>query len=242
MKLNEIEVEGIKEIIMTNTETGEVYKIDPSEFSQITYELDVLDEYKDCTATVTDFIKEPVSRNALRCIDGMLSLVCLDNKDNEICKTDIVPNIINVQHPNEKTVFVEFADGSKEIAHLKDGDVFNLEFGVLICIVKKIFSDMGIIGAGSSVYNKLMKYALSKLDYTKRAKEATLAQRKAEKRKLAQVKRDVRKAENHKCENRIREVVEAYKKEVGDAATRTSREIEEAFRAMLGGFKNEQKV
>lgn len=242
MKLNGIEVEGIKEIFITNTETGEVYKIDPSEFSQITYEPDVLDEYKDCTATVADFIKDPVAKNVLRCADGMLSLVCLDDEDNEICKTDIVPDIINVQHPNEKTVFVEFADGSKEIAHLKDGDVFNLEFGVLICIVKKIFSDMGIIGTGSSVYNKVMKYALSKLDYTKKVRKAILAQRKAERRELAQKKQDARKAENRKCENRIRDVIEAYKRDVDDATTRTSKEIEETFRTMLGGLENGQKV
>lgn len=230
MRLNGIEVEGIKELILTNAETGEVYKIDPSEFSEITYEPDVVDEHKGCAMTVTDYTKDLAYRSALRCVDGMLSLVCLDDENNEIYNTDIMPDITNVQHPNEKTVFVEFADGSKEIAHLNDGDVFNLEFGVLICIVKKIFSDMSIVGSGSPVYNKLMKYALSKLDYTKKTKEAALAQRKAERKEQAQAKQDARKAENRKRENRIRDVIEARKI------------IEETFKAMLGELENEQKV
>lgn len=176
---------------------------------------------------------EDVVGSSLRCIDDELCLVYLDEYNNEIAKTNLMPNIINVQQPNDRTVFVEFADGDKQVAHLNDGDVFSLETGILICITKKLFEDMDIIGTGSSVYNKVIKYALGKLDYTKKARQAVLQHRKEERMKLAQIKHDVRRVENKKREERIREMTEAYKRAINDVSSQASKELEESFKGFI---------
>ena len=156
-------------------------------------------------------IEDEVTGSTVVPINNDLNIAYLDACNNILATTAIMPDIINVQNPNKETVFVEFADGSKEVAHLNDGDVFNLETGILICIVKKILSDMDILCSGSSAYNKIIKYALTKVDAKKKAKEAEIEKYKAERRKVAQIKRDQRRLENKKREARIKEMAEAYK-------------------------------
>ena len=156
-------------------------------------------------------IEDEVTGSTVVPINNDLNIAYLDACNNILATTAIMPDIINVQNPNKETVFVEFADGSKEVAHLNDGDVFNLETGILICIVKKILSDMDILCSGSSAYNKIIKYALTKVDAKKKAKEAEIEKYKAERRKVAQIKADQRRLENKKREARIKEMAEAYK-------------------------------
>jgi len=139
------------------------------------------------------------------------------------------------------TVFVEFADGSKEVAHLNDGDVFSLEVGVLICVVKKLLSEMDIIGTGSSAYNKIIKYALGKLDATKKKREEEQKKAKEERAKLASIKQEVRRAENKKREDRIREMTEAYKRAIGEVSKQASAELEESFKGLLDELEKAEK-
>lgn len=173
--------------------------------------------------------------------DGELYLGYL-NKDNGIIgHTCIMPDIVNVSNPNDKTVFVEFADGTKEVAHLNEGDVFSLEVGVLICVVKKLLSEMDIIGTGSSAYNKIIKYALGKLDATKKKREEEQKKAKEERAKLASIKQEVRRAENKKREDRIREMTEAYKRAINEVSKQASAELEESFKGLLDELEKAEK-
>lgn len=93
----------------------------------------------------------------------------------------IMPDIINVSKPNDETVFVEFADGTKEVAHVnvKEGDTFSMETGVLICVFKKFLSLTDCVDvSGSSAYNKIMKYAMTKVDAKKKKREEEIKKRK----------------------------------------------------------------
>ena len=147
-------------------------------------------------------------------IEDDLCLIYLNEFNHPLAGTVLMPDIVNVSNPNDKTVFVEFADGTKEVAILNEDDTFNLETGVLICITKKLFSDMDILTSGSSAYNKVVKYALSKLDYTKKQKQKEIEARRAEKKKISSIKQAEREAENKKREDRIREMAEAYKRAI----------------------------
>ena len=231
------EVVKVEKVFVKNKETGETFELNPIEvFNAMatvqdeTICCDDCEHEKECTR---EALEDVAVGSSLRCIDDELCLVYLDEYNNEIAKTNLMPNIVNVQQPNDRTVFVEFADGDKQIAHLNDGDVFNLETGILICIAKKLFEDMDIIGTGSSAYNKVIKYALGKRDYTKKARQAVLQHRKEERMKLAQIKQDVRRAENKKREERIREMTEAYKRAINDVSSQALKELEESFKGFI---------
>ena len=100
---------------------------------------------------------------------------------------------------------------------------------------------MDIIGTGSSVYNKVIKYALGKLDNTKKARQAVLQHRKEERMKLAQIRQDVRRAENKKREERIREMTEAYKRAINDVSNQASKELEESFKGFIDELEKNTK-
>lgn len=119
----------------------------------------------------------------------------------------IMPDIVNVQNPNDTTVFVEFADGTKEVAHCNEGDVFSLETGVLICIAKKMFSEFG---KGSNIYNKVIKYAMTKLDAKKKAKVEEKKKEKEDKELAHRTKQAKRNLENKQRRARINEMTEAF--------------------------------
>lgn len=52
---------------------------------------------------------------------------------------------------NGPATIVFFADGSKQICKLQDGDEFNLEHGILMCIAKQLYKD------GNDVLRELIK-------------------------------------------------------------------------------------
>jgi len=72
----------------------------------------------------------------------------------------LIPKVKKV-YVNYRTVIVKFEDGTFEKATATAEDYFSTETGVCICLFKKVL-DRLVSGQGSSVYNKLMDYALSK--------------------------------------------------------------------------------
>lgn len=72
----------------------------------------------------------------------------------------LIPKVKKI-YVNRRTVIVKFEDGTFEKATATAEDYFSLETGVCICLFKKVL-DRLVSGHGSSVYNKLMDYALSK--------------------------------------------------------------------------------
>lgn len=85
--------------------------------------------------------------------------------------TFIMSNITKVEifQDEEKfedcTVKLTFADGSTTTATIHDGDEFNFEQGITICLIKKLLQDklsgFGFsANTGSGVYNKLVKHCV----------------------------------------------------------------------------------
>lgn len=204
--------------------------VKPIDSVTVTLEEDVTNDFCDfCRAKLA----EEVDGSRVQAIDDDLNLVYIDKTNKPIASTVVMPDIINVSNPNDKTVFVEFSDGTKEVAHLNEGDVFSLETGILICITKKLLADMNIMTTGSSAYNKIIKYAMTKVDATKKAREALLKKRKEENMKIASIKQEARRAENKKREERIREMTEAYKRAINDVSNQASKELEETFKGFI---------
>lgn len=72
----------------------------------------------------------------------------------------LIPKVAKT-YINGDTTVVKFADGTYTKAVCKPGDSFNPETGICICLFKRVL-DRLVSGHGSSVYNKLMDYALAK--------------------------------------------------------------------------------
>ena len=170
-------------------------------------------------------VKSQTYGTSIRSINGNMHLAYLDEDGYEIASTVLMPDIVNVQNPNSKTVFVDFADGTKEIAHLNDGDDFSLEVGIMICIVKKMLSGRGIIGTGSSAYNKVMKYALSKIDAKKKKRQEEVEKAKEQRLKTSKAKQDARQSANKEREAKIRLLVEAFKRATKEISEEAKAEI-----------------
>ena len=221
-----------------------IMKIDPNQtteplsFETCCWQAEFPDE---SIAKLREMMEDATVGSTVFADDGDLYLGYLNENNGIIGHTCIMPDIVNVSNPNDKTVFVEFADGTKEVAHLNDGDVFSLEVGVLICVVKKLLADMDIIGTGSSAYNKIIKYALSKVDATKKKREEEQKKAKEERAKLASIKQEVRRVENKKREDRIREMTEAYKRAISEVSKQASTELEESFKGLLDELEKAEK-
>ena len=96
-----------------------------------------------------------------------ISITTYDNGFKQKTKT-LLPDLKDIIAYNNRVVIVKFADGTQEKAVLHPDDPFTVEQGVSICITKKL---MG----GSSIYNKVMEYAVDVIN-----KKAKAAQKKAE--------------------------------------------------------------
>lgn len=100
------------------------------------------------------------------------------------CSNTLIPNIVDVLVYNDKVVTVKFADNTEEKAVLNPEDNFSIEQGISVCIAKKLVGD-------SSVYNKLIDYALKvkKNNEVEKAKKLAEEAEKKEKNRLANQKR-----------------------------------------------------
>ena len=100
------------------------------------------------------------------------------------CSNTLIPNIVDVLVYNDKVVTVKFADNTEEKAVLHPEDNFSIEQGISICIAKKLAGD-------SSVYNKLIDYALKvkKNNEVEKAKKLAEEAEKKEKNRLANQRR-----------------------------------------------------
>lgn len=129
----------------------------------------------------------------------------------------IIPDVINVEQPNNKTVFVQFADGSKEVAVCSEDDTFSFETGVLICLFKKVMSKFayGFGVTGSTIYNKMIKYAMSKKDATKKAR---MAMREAEKQ-MAKERHEENIRQRRIESEKKKDDVQMYKQAIIEAIT-----------------------
>lgn len=115
-----------------------------------------------------------------------------------------------IKEDDRKDVYtiVMFDDGTVERATTADGDEFNLEQGIQICLAKKAFSLLN--GNGSNTFNDLVNGAI-KL-YNNKETEQKKAKELAEQAKAtAKAKVDKAKCRKEKQrEKRVSEMAEAY--------------------------------
>ena len=116
----------------------------------------------------------------------------------------VIPAIVKVKPINNRVVIVEFADGTQEKAVLAKEDTFSLEQGISICITKKLLSNIIGSGNGSSVYNKLIDYAIKKYE-DDIAYEKELAEIEAKEKQAAEKKERKKKAKEKKQQDKYRQ-------------------------------------
>lgn len=163
------------------------------------------------TYSVNDFLQNSKLR-VEGIYDSMNSIYQGNREPEPIGKTILrmfTPDITDVKPINDKVVIVSFADGTQEKVVLQDKDVFSVENGVSICIMKKIISSIriGICKdmSTSGMYNQMIKYAMSKLDAEKKKKKAIAAKEKEEKRKknIAHEKENRQKRDDREYQTRM---------------------------------------
>jgi len=136
----------------------------------------------------------------------------------------IIPTIVDVEVINDKVVKVYFSDGTTEKAVLSKNDAYSFEYGISICIIKRILSEK-TDGNGTAIYNKLIDYAI-KVYNSNRAEEKAVA----EYEKATKIA-DQKKAEKEKA------------RRIEIAEKRKEREIEiqtEAYLRAMRKFSDEQ--
>lgn len=146
--------------------------------------------------------------------DAIVVETNLDCGDYIEC-VELIPDIRNIKvveskqksnkHNNAgsitKTVIAEFVDGTTTKAVTAPDDVFSLETGVGICLTKRILDELDV--SGHSVYNRLVEYAMTKVDADKKLAEKQRAEEEAarakyEKRRAKQERKDAAKTEKAK--------------------------------------------
>lgn len=118
-----------------------------------------------------------------------ISITTYDNGFKKTTK-DLLPDIKDIITHNDRVVIVKFADGTQEKAVLYPDDKFTVEQGISICLAKKL---MG----GSSIYNKVVEYALDIVDKKDQAQKKKIADEAVAKENAAKAakKRAERKAQ-----------------------------------------------
>lgn len=136
----------------------------------------------------------------------------------------IMPDIMDIEvkqndENSKKVVIVYFMDETSEKAVLSGDDTFSLEQGISICITKKLLGRD--TPYGSSIYNKLIKYAVKTMKENEQAaiEFANYLAAKEEKRRKMVAKKKARKEKREK--KRIEQQIEIQK----EAYLRAMREL-----------------
>lgn len=83
--------------------------------------------------------------------------------DKSVYVDSVMPDISDVHtienNGEVRVVVVTFADGTTEKAVLSADDTYSLEYGISICVTKRLLS-MKCDGQGNSVYNKIVRHGL----------------------------------------------------------------------------------
>lgn len=120
----------------------------------------------------------------------------------------IMPGIKSVSVVNGEAsavVIIRFCDGTSEKAVVSEGDSFDLEQGISICITKKLLSMR--CPNGSNLYNKIVKKALNTYKKQLRDKEKADQEQKEEidKRKRKREKREQKRI-NREAKEREKQI------------------------------------
>lgn len=130
------------------------------------------------------------AKNIVKFVGGKV-MVARPNSLNGVCVMPEIVDVRTIENNGEvKVVVVSFADGTSEKAVLSANDTYSLEYGISICVTKRLLSGK-CYGHGNSVYNKIVRHGLKVYENAqkKAAKNAEEAERvKTKMAKLAQKK------------------------------------------------------
>lgn len=108
----------------------------------------------------------------------------------------IIPVIENVSvykdtNGKDKTVVIEFADGTKEKASTRHGDKFDLETGISLCIAKKMYATLARTYDKSSGFSKIVHKAVK--IYKNGIKEEEARKKREAEEKLAEQRKEAKR-------------------------------------------------
>lgn len=137
-------------------------------------------------------------------------------KGNYKGRISLIPEIKNIKKSYDKDgnpvfVAVQFWDNTTETAklHRDDAEICTLEQGLSICVMKKVLSVL-TYGYGSSVFNKLTKYALKKNIELEAKKEEEIKAELTIKRKRERLAAKKKRRKERQIEEKIQIQKEAY--------------------------------
>ena len=125
-------------------------------------------------------------------------------EENKVVKEKDMRNfkIVNYKKYEDKAVILEFDDGTEEKAVCCEGDKFELERGVEVAVLKKIF--------GAEGYRNMLKTAMNQIaDIDKAAEDKKKNEEAAAKKKAKNDARKARRREKKRAA-RVEEMKEAY--------------------------------
>lgn len=152
-------------------------------------------------------------------LPGNLYDDCFLNAVQKLVDTLEFEDVKIIDSNGVKTTIVYFDDGTFEKSVCQKDDVFSLEYGIGMCISKKMLSD--ITGKnGTTAYNRLIRKALKTMKDNRKAEEKAKQESAAEelRRKKAAQKRQRRLAKiaERKREEAIEIQAEAYRRAMKD--------------------------
>ena len=135
-------------------------------------------------------------------------------------------NVIFDDDSIARAVVMTFSDGTTERAKVCNGDAFNFEYGISICITKKLISmrlNKNMATHSTSVYNKLVKYATKVYHNGIREKRKKEEEEKRIKDRIQKC-RAKKKARDERRANEMKEYMieiqkEAYKRAIMELNT-----------------------
>lgn len=157
----------------------------------------------------------PADVKTVLSVDDNNDTIRLDVYDNGKKKSSkvLMPDVNYFEVINDRVVIVHFCDGTSEKAVLSKNDTFSLEYGVSICITKKLLS-MVSDGNGSSVYNKLVDYFMKEyngqIEFEEWERQAEEEFKQREQKRIEKAKAKREKREQAMREEMIEIQKEAY--------------------------------
>lgn len=143
-------------------------------------------------------------------IDGESSAGCCIHRDAS--KKKSAPTITDVKSYDNKTTVVFFSDGTKEHANCSENDTYSLEYGISVCLLKKLLG-------GNETYKKIVNTAAKSYREKQAAEEAE----------------KLRKKEEH--EARMKEEQESARRRKEAETRREAEETEKQINIMAEAFR-----
>jgi len=112
-----------------------------------------------------------------------------------------VPGITDVKSYDNKTTVVFFSDGTKEHANCSENDTYSLEYGISVCLLKKLLG-------GNDTYKKIVNTAAKSYREKQAAEEAEKLRKKEEHEARMQAEKEAARRRKEAEERREKEETE----------------------------------